>query len=171
MKNKRILRQLNRWLASLVGMLGVTSCGHTILLPGGGDDLVVVKYGCPTAEFNISGRVTNQQGEPLKEIEMRLTPCFASEVDGTDFITSQTDAKGNYVINTTAFPVDSVRLIALDVDGDINGSYQSDTVYLKTTFENGDGEWFNGSFKGTANFTLQEKNAGSQSAKRVNNEK
>ncbi len=133
MKSK-VIKKLNRLMAFVLGVLGFSSlmgCGA---------------YGCPSADFDISGRVVNESDEAIEGIEVQLPDAWANASDTTN-------ADGDYAIKTFGFPDSEITVVAVDIDGEENGLYASDTVKVKAKYVGGKG-WYEGKHTGVVNFKL-----------------
>ena len=113
MKN-RLLKISNVFLAAVLALFGISSC----------EDGVEALYGVETSEFEIVGTITNEESAPIKDIQVVRHPGFD---------TAFTDANGNFRIVNEGFQGGYVLLHIDDVDGDANGSYQSDTAQVILT--------------------------------------
>lgn len=111
---KIILKSANALLAAILALFGISSC----------EDGVEALYGVETSEFEIVGTITNEESAPIKDIQVVRHP-------GLD--TAFTDANGNFRIVNEGFQGGYVLLHIDDVDGDANGSYQSDTAQVILT--------------------------------------
>ena len=106
-----ILKGFNWILAGLLSLLGfsVTSCGATD------------EYGSPYAEYELKGKVTNMNGDPIQGIELNyggiynnvLFSSYISEM----YKSPQTQKDGSYDIKFEDSPMGIVRIIAKDIDG------------------------------------------------------
>ena len=132
---KRILKSTNALLAAILALFGISSCDS-------GDE---VMYGVETSEFIIVGTITNEESAPIKDIQVFQHPRYL----GQD--TAYTDANGNFRIVGEGFQGDPVLLLIDDVDGDANGSFQSDTAQGILTRNT------HGYLSATINKTLKEK--------------
>ena len=113
-----ILKGFNWILAGLLSLLGfsVTSCGATD------------EYGSPYAEYELKGKVTDMNGDPIQGIEINyggiynnvLSPSYISEI----YKSPQTQKDGSYDIKFEDSPMGIVRIIAKDIDGPENGSFE-----------------------------------------------
>lgn len=122
----------SRLCAFLLPLLGVvTSCDP-------GDNYC--EYGVPTADFEIKGRVTDTDSNPVKGI--RITADAADSPAATE-----TGTDGTFEISFTAFPSDKVDLLFSDVDGPENGEFVSktETVHVSRVEDSGDG-WYSGRY-------------------------
>ena len=132
--------KLKHWLlVSLAGMLGinVTSC--------------VMEYGCPMADYNIKGKVTDPNGNPVSGIK----------VDMIGFSSTTTSDDGSYNMNTRVepyYPAETVDIAFVDIDSTENGLFKNDTVpvvFQYSEFTGGNGRWYEGSITKTLNVSLQ----------------
>ena len=141
---------MQRFLYALLGLLGFASCGCSAL------DM----YGTPTVDFTIKGKVTDAEGNPIKDIAVSL------ETDsGTVMQSTTTAADGTFTTTKTGTDnwlfYDSV-LIFTDTDGEANGgdfaTYEVETDNLpKTKVKEGDGAWYQGEYEFTADVKLTKK--------------
>ena len=129
---KQLLKTSNAIFASILALFGVSSC----------EDGVEALYGVETSEFEIVGTITNEESAPIKDIQVVRHPGFD---------TAYTDANGNFRIVNEGFLGGTVFLHIDDVDGDANGSYQSDTAQVVLTRNT------QGILGATINKTLKEK--------------
>ena len=73
--NRKLIRGTNWTLAGLLSLLGFTGCGNQ-----------VEEYGTPHADFKVTGRVTDEAGEPLsgiRVVQTNLKSDFPSPYDKT----------------------------------------------------------------------------------------
>ena len=129
---ERILKKANALLAAILALFGISSC----------EDGVIAEYGVETSDFVIVGTITNEESAPIKDIQVVRHP-------GID--TAYTDANGNFRIVNEGCPGGHVLLLIDDVDGDANGSFQSDTAQGILTRNT------HGYLSATINKTLKEK--------------
>ena len=132
---KRILKTSNAFLAAILALFGISSC----------EDGIRAEYGVETSEFVIVGTITNEESDPIKDIQVIQHPRYL----GQD--TAYTDANGNFRIVGQGIQEEPVLLLIDDVDGDANGSYQSDTAQGVLTRNS------HGFLGATINKTLKEK--------------
>lgn len=111
---KIILKSSNALLAAILALFGISSC----------EDGGIAEYGVETSDFVIVGTITNEESAPIKDIQVVRHPGFD---------TAFTDANGNFRIVNEGFQGGYVLLHIDDVDGDANGSYQSDTAQVILT--------------------------------------
>lgn len=145
----RILKLKNWLLMAAVGALGLSACHSTknVTTPQTPEepqvdtpkprDPVVVMYGVPTMNFVVNGKVTNDDGKPVKGMQVILlnrnvdiTPDEMHEDNPyvQDYIrqsSDTTDVDGNYTVRTSDTPAERQQMIIRDIDGAENGKYKS----------------------------------------------
>lgn len=133
---KNIVKQLNRLMAFVLGVLGFSSlmgCGA---------------YGCPSADFDISGRVVNESDEPIEGIEVQILDTWSNS-------SAITNTDGEYAIKTSGYPRNTISVVATDIDGEQNGLYDSYLVTVNANYKKrGRSEWYKGKHTGVVNFKL-----------------
>ena len=139
---------MQRFLYALLGLLCFASCGSSAL------DM----YGTPTADFTIKGKVTDAEGNPIKDIAVSL------ETDsGTVMQSTTTAADGTFATNKmNDFLLFSSIVTFTDTDGEANGgdfaTYEVEVEELpKTKVKEGDGAWYQGEYEFTADVKLTKK--------------
>ena len=65
--NRKLIRGTNWALAGLLSLLGFSGC----------DKIFQMEYGSPSADFKVTGRVTDEEGRPLSGVRI-----VAPNVDG-----------------------------------------------------------------------------------------
>lgn len=131
-------------IAALAGLLGInaTSCAKY--------GTIYADYGCPEADFDISGHVTDKGGNPIEGIEVKHYDC-----------SDTTDAYGYYHIpKHREFPDAEVPIDFRDADGDEHGAYSDTTVIVKVNhseYRGGDDNWYEGTLTKEVNMTLEPK--------------
>jgi putative lipoprotein (rSAM/lipoprotein system) len=141
-----LLKSVNWVLAGILSMLGFSGCEIKKVGPE--------EYGTPHATLSLHGKVTGKDGKPVENINVKLSePIYVDSVS--------TDAAGGYSFTLDVYSIDEFNVIASDIDGELNGSYQSDTVRVKITeedyYDKGDGKWNNGSADKEVDIELKEK--------------
>ena len=170
----RFLKLKDWLLMSVMGMFGLTSCHcHTEVaqepvvgdepdsieqpVPRGGE--MALMYGVPTMDFVVKGRVINEQGSPVKGMQVILVNQTVDiapdrmDLDNPyvqDYIeraSDTTDAQGVFECHVKDVPVDVQRVIVRDIDGKTNGSYEDQMVDILFTEADQSGErkgWYMG---------------------------
>lgn len=114
-------------------------------------------YGCPHADYKVSGSVTDEDGNPIPGISVRQYQSAGPKEDGSVIYDEwegaelvKTEADGTFVIDTelTSFGGDE-EFIFRDVDGPENGGEFVDKS-LKIKFDQvkkGDKAWYGGAYE------------------------
>lgn len=95
--------------------------------------LVTACYGVPYDEYdtryNVSGRVVDSEtDQPIKDIQVRVVPKEESQESSPYDSSNSTDSAGCFNIVSYIDTTPSGYIIeCTDVDGDLNGSYESVT--------------------------------------------
>ena len=105
-------RSLNWILTTLLGFLGFSSCEDNGDDPGN----IICMYGTPTASYTIKGKVTDQAGQALSDIQIIVSDMEFSYEPRPDFIPDT--PYGSHPVNDTLY--------------ENNPYYQADS--LKVTF-------------------------------------
>ena len=125
---------MNVLLGAFLGMFGYGCGGY------------LVKYGCPSAELELSGQVTNEKGEALENIQVVVRPEWMD--------TLYTDSEGQFSKTYQGIiPLDEYKIVV----NDTAGVYASDSIVQHVKFAGGDGEWNEGTGKLHADFQLKKK--------------
>ena len=157
----RFLKLKDWLLMTAMSLFGLTAC-HTTKeaaqsTPATEDDTPVeaptprkemaLMYGVPTMDFVIKGRVINEQGKPVKGMQVILvnqtidiTPDHMDEDNPyvADYIrqmSDTTDAQGAFECHARDVPVESQRVIVRDIDGSKNGAYEDQILDITFTPE------------------------------------
>lgn len=110
-----LMKKLLSILSSFLGFsLILTSCA---------------KYGAPVPVFEIKGKVTNEVGEPLKDMKMNVN-CDKQYEEVDQEQESLTDQAGAYLLRTYYFANNRTCYVSVtDIDGEDNGGeFGTDTV-------------------------------------------
>ncbi len=153
MKSKKNLNRKRTGLgALLLGIVGaVASCD---IIPIGS-----AMYGCPNADYDIKGKVVDENGKGIENIKIEIGHVQTSnqnviyDYEYIPFFTDlKTDAEGNYHYIGNDFPNNQLRIKAEDIDGEEHGGqFASDSVALKVEFKGGKGSvWYSGKAEATA---------------------
>ena len=96
--------------------------------------IVEVMYGSPSAHFSVKGKVTDESGNPIQNIQVNL--YGVTSFQGQDYAVPKnhqpvkTDTKGTYVIETGGIiPYTTIQVNVKDTDGSANGGeFASDSL-------------------------------------------
>lgn len=146
MKTK-ILNRFNAILAFLIGLLGFTGC----------ERFIRCEYGVPTADFTLEGQVTNDEEEPLQNIQI-VSQRGWKDGAGTQYWeeysdTLYTDSVGRFYRSYRDMPYEYYRIIA----NDTAHVYASDTIEATVSYSGRSGTWYEGQATLTADFVLKKK--------------
>lgn len=144
------LKGINGILVAILGLLGIQMTGC----------FPIVAYGSPYADYVIKGKVTNTSGTGITGIEVKAATQYDKEyMDEEEYpYKSLTNTEGEYRFTLkTSGPVD-FTVYANDIDGEMNGLYQSDSIFIeKDDIKlHGSKGWYEGGGKATVNFKLKE---------------
>lgn len=124
--------RISSWLLCLAGFGAVVSC----------DDYVMgaPEYGTPYASYEIKGKVTDEEGSPVKGI-MVLCEAVGEDV-------SYTGDDGGFTLSGGGFPQEEVSVVFKDVDAEQNGGLFSEKTVdvLLEHVQDGEGSWDYGSY-------------------------
>lgn len=115
---KSILICINALIATLMGLLGV-SC-----------HIGYYEYGSPYATFEMSGTVTDEQEQPLENIQVAVRNRWDRENGSLGYIVCSTNPDGQYEWRSGAY-TDSIEIIVRDTAG----VYESDSVNVGLEFD------------------------------------
>ncbi|WP_195373352.1 MULTISPECIES: radical SAM-associated putative lipoprotein [Parabacteroides] len=151
--NHFFLTFTNRILAGLLTLLGfsVTSCG--------GED----EYGCPYAEYEIKGKVVNDKGAAIPNIQVVIpAPFEANEYMWGDTVTTNKSGEFDIKPAVTSFGEDiTFKIKTKDIDGEANGGLfedkETEIAFKKEDLKGANGNWYYG--KATKEVTITMKQA------------
>lgn len=137
---KKLIKISNAVLTLLLSALGFSACGSSTQID---------MYGVPSADFVISGKVTDSENNPIKNVQIATV---------TD--TTKTDSEGKYLLEIDrGFPAD-LKIEFKDIDKEENGSYETKQVVEKfksSDFVGGEGDCYKGEATRTVDVKLTEK--------------
>ena len=113
--NHKLLQVINRCITLIIPLFGLVSFHSCTAF--------MEKYGVPTAEFKVNGRVEDKLGKGISGIEIS---SYHRALDTTD-----TDGSFNFTIYET-MPFE-MELYAQDIDSTENGYYKTKSVYIRET--------------------------------------
>ena len=120
--------------------------------------IIRAEYGTPMADFTLEGTVSNEQGEPLPNIQVVQRGGYK---DGAGTIywqewpdTLYTNAEGKYYRHYGGdFPLEYRKVVV----NDTSGVYASDSIDTAVTYSGGDHRWYHGQGTLSADFVLKKK--------------
>ncbi len=120
------MKKYSKYLLALLGFALPNSCK--------------MMYGCPYADWTISGQVVNEKDEPLEGIQ--VTDRWNNPLDTTD-------VKGEFLLKSSGIHEYESDLYFNDVDGEKNGLYRRDSLQniSFTQVKPGDKGWYSGAFE------------------------
>ena len=134
MLKKKILQTINRLLAIILSILGISCTQHKTM------------YGVPMGTISFKGHVQNTEESPIPNIRVSLSRA----------VSTITDNKGDYHIHIREdCPPRSVQLFIEDIDGEENGLYQSDTIQVNLQYRGSTSQWDEGTAEAEVNVTLK----------------
>lgn len=152
---KKVVRKgWNGLLGVLLGLLGF--CGSFVVA-------CRKEYGCPSADFRLTGDVKDAKGKGIEGIRVVFRPV-ADENDTWENDTLYSDANGHFEKERLKhdWPDDAQNASVKfeDMDGTANGSFKTkiltrDELSVEQG-KKGDGNWYSGTFTIRANAVLEE---------------
>ena len=139
---REVVVKISGWLLCLIGFGGVAACSSENIEYG------APEYGSPYSSYEIKGKVTDEEGVPVKGIKVTCDILYEGE--------AYTGEDGRYSLSGEGFPVDPVRVTFNDVDGEQNGgSFAEKTVEAEPVkVSDGSGSWYFGSWEVEADAEL-----------------
>ena len=138
-----------RFFALLLAVLGIGGCSTLEEV----DTRMMAAYGVPTAMYHVKGKVTDEQGNPIPDIEVSFygvyygSPGTPPGVDPFN-VKLKTDSKGTYLLEKLHHPYPQVRIQVEDKDGPANGGeFESGTTLVDMTFKKDNRDknpWYSG---------------------------
>lgn len=125
------------YLLALLGFAAATSCDEAGNLIIG----MAAEYGTPTMDFEVSGKVVDQNSAPIEGIQVR---CMTYDAPGHS--TTLTAKDGSFSISGKSM---SALLEFSDIDGPENGgefATKMENIEVKKIGD-GDGRWYMGKFE------------------------
>lgn len=137
----KYLKFKNWLIATMASMLGLNlvSC----------DKMFAVEYGEPYAKFEVKGKVSDSEGNPISGIKVEM-----------GWTAGTTDTDGKYSLKTVDFPTmpKNYTVSFHDIDSIENGLFADDSVgvvFERSDLSGGDGHWYEGSATKTVDVTLE----------------
>jgi putative lipoprotein (rSAM/lipoprotein system) len=157
-----LIKGTNWALAGLLSLLGFSGCGDS-----------VEEYGAPYADYTVKGTVVNKaDGKPVEGI--KVSTNIVSYPEGPvpmygvmwmpykELSAVTTNAKGEFKLSEKSLSDFFPTVIVTDIDGEKNGSFASDTLYIDFKDAELTGKqkgWYIGEYVSTVNVELTEKKA------------
>ncbi len=146
---KIISKQISTFFASifstLLSILGFSSCTDN-----------EVMYGMPFGSFDIKGSVTDDNGTPVSDAEIRVT--FMDMPSGVFSIAStRTLPEGTYNLKGSEW-ASKLKIVCIPYQSDL----QPDSVIVDMKYKGDDGEWYKGHAESTVDFILKDNNKSPQ---------
>ncbi|WP_278625143.1 radical SAM-associated putative lipoprotein [Parabacteroides gordonii] len=144
----------NKILAGLLALLGFsnTSCSP------------VDEYGSPYATYEIKGKVVNEKGTAIPDMQVIIpAPDADNEEDQfmyRDTLLTNSTGEFNKRLEVSSFGEDiTFKIATQDIDGEANGGLFEDTVtevaFKKDDLKGGDGNWYAGNAKKDVTITMK----------------
>jgi len=138
--------KLLKFLMVALGFGAYTSCDGPDMY---GCPMPAPEYGCPYAEYNFDVDIVDSENDaPIEGIRVSVVQRYiTNELNNVDTLaTGLTSAEGKVRLQYGSFPTNQHELVADDIDGAENGSYDSASVVVTTNSDDyTDGEgWYNG---------------------------
>ena len=136
---KDLVVRISAWLLCLIGFGSSVACS-----PG----MMTEEYGSPYASYEVKGKVTDQQGEPIPGIQVTCDAMYIEPV--------YTESDGSYALNGDGFPQEKIQVSFEDVDGEENGGlFAARSVSSEThQVQDGEGNWDFGVYEAEVNAEL-----------------
>jgi putative lipoprotein (rSAM/lipoprotein system) len=138
----------SRIITGLLALLGFSGCD---IIQGR------YEYGTPYSLYTIKGRVTDPEGEPVRDIKIVVENI--DELWAEEYAVGITDASGSYFVGGEWYGRSPFVVTAEDIDGSKNGGeFAPATMEItieKGDFVGGDGEWYGGRMTKEVDFTLE----------------
>lgn len=136
--NHFFLSFTNKILAGLLSLLGFSLAAC--------DKMGSAEYGSPHADYEIKGKVVNNQGSPIPDIQIEVSDSIP-ESGWMYRDTIYTDANGQFEWKRGEFPRMTFQLISRDIDEEENGGQfvpKTTFVSFKNADYRGGGTWYEG---------------------------
>jgi len=117
-----LIKGTNWALAGLLGLLGYSCL-----------DEPMDEYGAPYAEYSIKGKVVNETNVGIPGMQIEIIQHKGESYQYADTIYSRQDGDFTWNKEIISLGKENIDLIVTDIDGEENGSYQSQNTSI--TFE------------------------------------
>lgn len=145
----------NKILAGLLALLGFS---HTSCSP-------VDEYGSPYATYEIKGKVVNEKGTAIPDMQVIIpAPDADNEEDlyvYRDTLLTNSTGEFNKQLEVGSFGEDiTFKIATKDIDGEANGGLFEDIVteiaFKKEDLKEGDGNWYAGNARKDVTITMKQ---------------
>ena len=119
------------------------------------EENILCMYGTPTGAFEVKGEVTDADGKPVANAEVRVTEPEASSIPYS-YAKGVTDAAGSFSLECSGVTIgkgSKLKVVCIPADASIEAD--SMLVGVKR-IEEGEG-WYTGKWAATASFRLHSK--------------
>ena len=141
LKSKNLSTLLKALSSSLLTLLGFSSCSDN-----------EVMYGMPFGYFEVKGAVTDDNGKPVSDAEIRVAlPSVPSGIESLG--STRTEDDGTYDIRESAYP-SKLKIVCIPSQSEL----LPDSVIVDLKYKGGDKEWNKGHAEKTVNFQLKGSN-------------
>lgn len=151
-----LLSCTNKLLAGLLTLLGfsLASC----------EKWGACEYGSPYAEYEIKGKVMNEAGETIPDIQV-IIPDLNSKVDGQylygDTLKTNNGGEFNAKIGLTSFgEAVTFKVITKDIDGEKNGGLfedkETEVAFKEEDLKGKSGNWYFGKAEKEVSITIKQ---------------
>ena len=87
----KLLTGINALIATLVSLLGFTSCGNLFVEYG-----VPVAYGTPSARWDVSGKVSDEENNPIENAQVIVRSPKPGQIRDTLYSDEEGLYRGSY---------------------------------------------------------------------------
>lgn len=112
-------------------------------------------YGTPYSTFELKGTVTNEEGQPVEEAEIKAMKPWS--VSTWELVSKTvTDGSGSYFLSGSIFGSDSLKIVCIPA----GNAYLSDSITVAMNFKYDDEhkhtDWYRGHATLTVDFKLKD---------------
>lgn len=133
-------------LSAILGLMGCSECA-------------VEEYGCPSADFEMKGKVVNEKGEAMPDVDVSNS-YPQSDTSRIYRPVATTNESGEYVVQDDLYNLwEQAEGYSFRFVGDTTKYEPFDTIIPRSSLniKGGDGDWYQGKASVVVNVTLKEK--------------
>lgn len=133
----KLLTRINALIATLVSLLGFTSCANFLVKYG-----APMEYGCPYARWDVNGKISDEENNPIENAQVILSSPKAGQIRDTLYSDEEGLYRGSYP-GVFPYSKDSIDIVVRDTAG----VYASDSVRVAVEYDKSevaDGDSWNG---------------------------